>query len=212
MSRGGSKITRNSFDFASGERVSWLDEFAENINKASKTAVEVARYRNELSLQDQINSVVSRQPTHATVEDVVQEYHERTGLADYLKAKAEEPPKADKVAFSLGEYGELLKDFPKRDAVMSFAKNKVETSYGQTSIPHIQNEIITQFGSEGLQPEDVENEQMEQFISDLITAAQKETPAADLGSVDLGKGVGLDLDDVDEDNNDFYKPLMPNTD
>lgn len=211
MSRGGSKITKNSFDFAGGERVSWLDEFAENIDKASKTAVEVARYRNELSLQDQINSVVSRQPTHATVADVVQEYHERTGLADYLKAKAEEG-KADKVAFSLSDHSGVFDDNPARDKIMDFAKNKVDTSYGQTSVPHIQNEILTQFGCEGLQPQDVENEKVARFISDLITAAQKETPEADLASADLGKGVGLDLDDVDEDNNDFYKPLMPNTD
>lgn len=210
MSRGGSKITRNSFDFAPGERVSWLDEFAENINKASTTAVEVARYRNELSLQDQINSVISRQPTHATVEDVVQEYRERTGLADYLKAKSGKP-EVDKVAFSLSEY-DVFDNNPARDKIMEFAKNKVDTNYGQTSVPHIQDEILTQFASDGLQPEDVENEKVAKFISDLIAAAQKETPPADLGSPDLGKGVGLDLDDVDEDNNDFYKPLMPNSD
>lgn len=216
MSRGGSRITKNSFDFARSERVSWLDEFAENINRASsKTAVEVARYRNELSLQDQINSVVSRQPRHATVADVVREYQERTGLADYLNAKAEEKSKADKVAFTMSDSDsdEVFKDFPKiRDNIISFIKNKVDTSRGQTKVPHIQYEILAQFGGDGLQPADVENETVARFISDLMIAAQKESPpAADRGITNLGLDVGLDLN-PDEDNNDFYKPLMPNKD
>ena len=211
MSRGGSKITKNSFDFARGERVSWLDEFANDIEKASKTAVEVARYRNELSLQDQINSIVSRQPHHVTVADLVQEYHERTGLADYLKAQKSND-ESDKVAFSLNDDGEAFDGHPLRDKIKNFAKNKIDTSYGQVSVPHIQDELLTQFCSDGLKAADVENEKVAKFISSLISAAQKETASADIGSVDLGKGVGLDLDDDNEANNDFYHNLMPASD
>ena len=207
MSRGGFKIVRNSFDFASSERVSWLDEFAENIDKASQNVVEVGRYRNELSLQDQINSIVSRQPASSTVAEKIQEYHKRTGLADYLKAKAVEKP--DKVAFSLNEHNDVFDNNPARDKIIDFTKNKIDSSYGQTSIPNIQNEILAQFSSEGLLSQDVENEKVAKFISDLIAAAQQEHPTTDVNSAELGKDVGLDLSDVSEDNNDFYKPLLP---
>ncbi len=209
MSRGGSKITKNSFDFARGERVSWLDELADRIDTASKTAVEVARHRNELSLRDEITSIISRKPTHATVADKVQDYHERTGLADYLKANRGEP---DKVA-SLECSDQVFVAHPGIcDKVKEFARNKVETSYGQTSIPHIQNEILAQFGSDGLQPQDVENKTVAKFISDLISDTIQKNPPANLSSIDLGRNVGLDLNDCEEDNNDFYKPLLPNTD
>jgi len=211
MSRSGFKTAIGSPNVIINKRISWLDEFAENIHTASKTAVEVARYRNELSLHDQINSIVSRQPTHATVADVVQEYHERTGLTKYLEMKRAEDNKLDKVAFSMGNYSDLLKDFPTiRDDVMNFAKNKIDTNYGQTSVPNIQSEILMQFRE--LQPQDVENEKMAKFISDLITKAQLETPSATFNSTNLGKDVGLNLDDAKEDNTDFYKPLLPNVD
>lgn len=207
MSRGGFKITKNSFDFARSERVSWLDEFADKINNASKTAVDVARYRNELSIHDQINSIVSRQPV-STVEDLVKEYRERTGLAEYLKAQ--DQGAADKTASSNSE---VFSDYPElRDQIINFAKNKIETSHGQTSVPHIQSEIMAQFSGNGLLAQDVEGEEVIKLISDLISEVQKQTPTTDISSVDVGAGVGLDLDDNDEENTDFYHSLMPCTD
>ena len=214
MSRGGYKINRSAHDYVRSERVSWLDQFAETIDKASKTAVEVARERDFISLHDQINSIVSRKPAYATVEDVVEDYQKRTGLVDYLKAQSNPGETSDKVAFSLSQYDDVFAEYPAiRDKIMSFAKNKVSTSYGQVSVPAIQREIFTQFASDGLQPQDVDNEEVAKFISDLITEAQRETPPSDLSSVELGKGVGvIDVDEDDEENNDFYRGLMPNTD
>jgi len=211
MSRNGYKINRNSFDYARSERVSWIDEFANNIEKASKTAVEVARERDQVSLHQQISSIVSRKPAHATVEDLVKSYHERTGLSKYLEAKME---KADKVAFSLKDYDDIFEKYPGiRDAMIGFAKNKINTSYGQCSVPHIQDELKSQFASEGIQSQDIECEKVAKFISDLITAAQKETPATDISSQELGKGVGVvDVDSNNDDNTDFYQSFMAATD
>jgi phage major head subunit gpT-like protein len=104
------------------------------------------------------------------------------------------------------KYADVLADYPEiREAVMNFVKQKIKSDYGQVTVPHIQNEVLTQFKKD-LNDEDVEA--MADLISELILAAQQETPATELGSVDMGKNVGLDLTDVEGDNTDFYKPFM----
>jgi hypothetical protein len=74
----------------------WMEEFAEKMalneqlkKVASKTAVEVARERNQNqpSVFEMMSSIVSAQkPKYSSVEEAVRDYQHRTGLADYLKS------------------------------------------------------------------------------------------------------------------------------
>ena len=88
----------------------------------------------------------------------------------------------------------------------------IANDYGQVTVPGIQDEILSQYGSAGIQPQDIENKRVAEFISDLITAEQRQTPSTDLSVEDIGKGVGIiDVEDNDEANTDFYHGLMPNS-
>jgi len=76
----------------------WLEQFAEKqlLKEATvttkKTAVEVARQRCEKqpSIFELMSSIVSgAKPKFSSVEEVVADYQEKTGLGDYLKRKSE---------------------------------------------------------------------------------------------------------------------------
>jgi hypothetical protein len=78
----------------------WIDLLATKIridsekiaSAASKTAVEVARERNhQPSIYEMMSAIVSGQkPKYSSVEEAVQDYQRRTGLADYLKRAGDE--------------------------------------------------------------------------------------------------------------------------
>ena len=99
------KIDTSSYEYAKSDRVSWLDEFADNVDQATqktaviqterptwldafadniagKSAVEVARERSQSSTYDDISNIFSQS---VTVESKVKELQERIGLTDYLK-------------------------------------------------------------------------------------------------------------------------------
>lgn len=67
----------------------WLELFAANqAKKEPKTAVEVARNRTTPSIYDQMNAIIGgkvNSPKFSSVEDVVADYQNRTGLTEYLK-------------------------------------------------------------------------------------------------------------------------------
>jgi len=73
----------------------WIDLLATKIridsekiaSASSKTAVEVARERNhQPSIYEMMSAIVSGQkPKYSSVEEAVQDYQRRTGLAEYLK-------------------------------------------------------------------------------------------------------------------------------
>lgn len=199
------KINRHSYDFAKSERVNWLDRFADSIEQASQlTAVEVARYRNQLSIHEQINSIISRVPSssYATVEDAVVDMQKRTGLSEYLNRISSE--KTNKVASS-DVFPNL--DAELKDAIISFCKNKIATHRGQITVPAMQHEILETFS---IQPDDVNNEPVARFISDLILKEQKANPAHNDFNTQLGLGVGRDdVESSDPENTDFFKGMLP---
>jgi len=76
----------------------WLDSFARQLAvKESKTAVEVARERNQQSIYQQMSALISN-PTgsskFSSVDEIVEDYQNRTGLSEYLK-KIQSAPKKD---------------------------------------------------------------------------------------------------------------------
>lgn len=210
MSRGGFKINRNSDEYASSERVSWIDQFADNIHKASKTAVEVARERSEVSLHDQISSVMSNKPAHSSVESLVKELQDRTGLSEYLK-RAAANPEGRKITADM-DYDSIfakVKQSVKED-IINYCKNTIATHRGQITVPAIQYDILAQFKGEGIQPQDVDEDSVARCISQLISEELMKHPPADLRSEQLGSGVGvLDVEENDEDNSDIFSGLMP---
>ncbi|HVI40981.1 MAG TPA: hypothetical protein VM577_09995 [Anaerovoracaceae bacterium] len=213
MSRGGFKITRSDYyETDPGDKIDWLDRFAQDFEKKEskqepKSAVEVARLRNYQSIADQISAIVGGNPRHSSVETAVQDYQERTGLKEYLKRQSSPQDSAKKTA-NVQAFQNL--DPRVRDNIINFIKNRIETHRGLVPLPAIQEEILSTFRNEGLQPQDVNNDEVAKLISQAIIDERQKNPESDMNNVNLGRGVGVkDMDDDDGSNSDFFRGLLP---
>ena len=227
MSRG-FKINRHSYDYAASERVDWLDSFADKIEEASQTtAVEVARQRSQVTMHDQISSIMmggTPSSSYATVDDAVRDMQERTGLGEYLK-RVSNKLKADKTASEIASEidGKLeecdnlaensaFKDLsPKlKESIINYCMNKISTHRGQVTVPDVQHDVLMTFKSSGLQPQDVNCEPVARLISGMILKEQQTSPAKDENNLNMGLGVGRDdIDPNDSDNQDWMKLMTP---
>lgn len=200
-----SKIIRNNHEYVRSERVNWLDEFADNLAKQSaRSAVEVARERaSQMSIYDQIHSIVDR-PTYRTVEGVVQDYQERTGLVNYLQqvlADQKEQKKTASDTPSLDRLGPQLKN-----DILSFVHNIITTHHGFINIPTVQYEILTNFAQKGVNQDDIYTEDVMQKISQMIAAERAQHPTVE--NIDqLGRNVGLQDGSEENENDDFMSSV-----
>lgn len=204
MSRGGPKITRSDYyEISPSTSVNWLDRFAQGLqNQEAKTAVEVARQQ---SMFDQINSIVGNKPAHATVESKVQDLQERTGLKAFLQRSsiASGNPKLAQAALFPSVSDEL------RNKIFSFIRNLVETHRGLVPVPAVQEEILNTFRLQGLQASDVNSPEVAKFVSDTILEVRQKNPSTESNVSELGRGVGVIMNDEDGSNSDFFKGLLP---
>lgn len=200
------KINRNAYDYIRSERVDWLDQFADNINKASKTAVEVARERNEQSIHDQIHSIMNNK-SGRTVDSVVKDMQERVGLKAYLQSLSKENSKVAQVSRLFPELGNDLED-----SIKSFIDNNVATHHGQTTVPAVQHELLSIFKNSGLHQDHLDSQPVVEYINKVIAREQGLRPSQ-APAMDLGKGVGVvDVDAEDPENTDFMHHMMPVSD
>ena len=216
MSRG-FKITRSDYsDKDTSDRVSWLDDFARNIEKISnepKSAVEVARNRNQQSLLDQISQIVSKKTiTTRSVENAVQELQDRIGLKDYLKrvsASNEQKSKEENQKIRLED---IFKNLPSNliETISHFIYNTIEhTHHGNIQVPAIVESVRSNF--KDVQPHDVNDTRFEKYVSDVITDSKKRNPTHKDINHNIGKGVGLDSNTTtDTSNSNFFAGIMPN--
>lgn len=211
MSRGGLKISRTNFgETGTGDRVDWLDSFAQKVNqigKNSQNAVEAARSRDHSNFNDQINSIISRQFKPRTVEEVVNHYQDKIGLKEWLRRSA-----AAEAAMKTGEG--LPENFNKFspaliEDIKNFVRNKIETHHGNIQVPAVVEEVVHTFRQSGISPQDVNEPGFEKFISDCIVAAKKNNPLANEHNVNLGRGVGIDSNNIDSANYDMFEGLSP---
>lgn len=216
-SRGGIKITKVTMNKNSGDRVDWLDAFAdglESISKSPLTAVEQARARNEQSLLDQISNIMSRKVINlSSVEDKVQEYQDKTGLKEYIRRMSVKEQERKKIAQeeSVGELPENFNKFSDKikEDIKTFIRNKCETHHGNIQVPALVEEVSRTFRQVGIQPQDVNDMYFEKFVSDQIAKAKKQNQSYDEHHANLGLGVGVDNDHIDSANLDIFQGLTP---
>lgn len=185
----------------------WLDELAVNLEKQSKTAVEVVRERN-ISLYEQLSGLIGGGPinSHKTVASKVNEYQDKIGLKEYLKTLSKDKVKtAQEVASSDGQ---ILPAYPTalRDKILVFLENKIKSSKGFISLPALRTEILELFRNEGVKPEEINDPDLAKFIHTQLMNERSKHPEPPV-SQNLGKDVGLDLEE--SDNSDFFAGLMP---
>lgn len=212
MSRGGFKINRSDYsEIDRGDKVDWLEDFAKNLqaknNQPPKSAVEVARQRDQ-SFYEQISSIVGNKPATNSVEGVVREMQERTGLREYLRRHSSSE--------STSKFGQQVSNDvfahldPKlKESILALIKNKAKTSHGLTSVPAIQHDILSIFQNQGIQPQDVNTPEVAKLISDFLKEETSQNQAEAFDN-NIGQGVGVvDVEDDDHSNSDFFKGLLP---
>ena len=200
------KINKNSgYEFSSGERVGWLDRFADGLDQ--KSAVEVARERSQRSIYEQITSIVSGNKTFASVDDKVKDLQERAGLTEYLRRISQEKY-TTKVAAN--EFDDVLGCDPElKERIASFCKNKIKTFRGHISVPAMQAEINSAFT--GVQAHEINDARVATILNAMIEEEKSNNPTAAVNDQNLGLGVGVTLEDDDGSNDDFFSALMPNS-
>jgi hypothetical protein len=192
------QISRSHYEESKGERVNWLDQFAEAFSKTSVQPYE----KEEIPLSKLQNQVLGRGVYGKTVESVVKEYNDKIGLNEYLKTISQR-----KVASSAEEiFPEVDKNL--RDKIINFIRNNVETHRGKISVPAIQYDVLNTFKNNGITDTDVNEPGVASFISEVIAYEDGKNQRFD-NSVDLGRGVGIEIDR--NDNADALKGLMPAT-
>jgi hypothetical protein len=201
MSRCGFKINNSSYEYSRGERVNWLDAFADNYAKTEgESAVDVARKRSQMSVHDQISAIVGN--SGHTVESKVKEMQERMGLTEYLKRMASEKDDSVKVVV-FAQFGLKM-----CDDIINFCKNKISSHRGQIAIPALQHDLLQMFKQHGVREQDVDNDDVANYLNKLIVSELQLHPAEHTGNEQLGK----EETDMTEDGAvDFFKGLTPTT-
>lgn len=211
MSRGGFKIQKVEEEQLSGDRIDWLDSFAQKIENVSnatnasvpRTAVEVARRRNYQSIIDQISSIVGGKAQPNAVEAKVREMQDRTGLNEWLKRQAQ-------VESSLPEDPNLFGKVPEsvKEDIKNFIWNLISTHHGNIQVPAVVEEVSRIFKSKGVTHQDVNDMAFEKYISDQIVKAKKNEPMAEEHNTNIGRGLGVEKE-VDPESGDAFSGLNP---
>lgn len=225
MSRGFKIIRSDFFERERSDRVDWLDSFARKIEQISnhpQTAVEAARSRDQQSIVDMIGSIMNgRQHSNgaSTVESVVQDMQERTGLAEYLRRVKSSKDSVEKIAQEVHSEGQKISndlpdsfsDLPEktREDVKNYINNLVETHHGNIHVPAVVESVIQTFRLQGVGPKHINEMTFEKYISDQIMSQKQKNPSAEEHNTNLGKGIGIDTNDVDTSNTDMFEGLMP---
>lgn len=185
----------------------WLDRFAAELG----TVVEQARERNsQHSLHDQINSVVNNMPLR-TVDSLVQDMQERTGLSQYLKnisakervnKRTLEAIAAD-LTKSAEEYSDVPKLFQDIPETKSFIDNMVKGSHGTIAIEAVIESLKECYAKDSdFDMVKVEDDAVREYINSQLASHKQED--RDHNDANIGTPEITTDDENDPDNTDMF--------
>lgn len=221
---------RDEFMGSASSTPSWLEEFAVQWEKkAATTAVDEARKRQaDADYYSQINSIVGGKRKHATVDSIVQEYQELTGLKQYLKTLAEQNTAISGniksaqlheasnstvinnsvVMISVDENEGLPEDLSDdvKEKIKTFIKNKINSYNGYVSIPAIQDDLLKTLKNDGLEAHHVYDSKLAKLIGNQL----QEYKMHHHKPVDSGANLGRAIIEIKDDgsNEDFLHSLQ----
>jgi len=218
---------RDDFSINSSSSPSWLEDFAAEYDKKVKeTAVDAARQRQaDSDYYSQISAIVSGKKKHATVDSIVKEYQELTGLSQYLKTLAEKENHDSKVKtaqlhephdstlinnsvvmINVGEDAlpDTLSDNLK-NKIKDFTNNKINSYHGFVSIPAIQHDLLKSLAKDGLEAYHVYDSSMTKFLGNCLSDYLKNHPKPVNNDRSLGTAI-IEIED-DGSNKDFLHSL-----
>lgn len=180
-----------------GSAPSWLNDFAASLHKTSVQSADADR-----SMFDQISEILGGPKSrYATVDEAVQDFQKRTGLAQYLQMCEAEQAEVTKVA-GIGELadmndadGKLPKLLEEHPEIQSFIENFVRDRKGFIHGPAVIESIRIIFRNENFSSDELEDKYLRKYISDRIMDEkskheEKAPPVGDLGKLDYSAHSG----------------------
>ena len=156
----------------------WLNDFANKVvqNPHLYSSATSSIYEKILDTLQGNNS--------KTVQAVVDEYVQATGLSVYLKTVAENKTKnaSEEIEFLTKVSPEL------KNKIINFVNNRADSFKGYTPTLSIQEEVFSAFQSNGLDVTDVYESGFQNYVSNLLEAKRLEFPSkndySNLGKID----------------------------
>ena len=136
----------------------------------------------------------------AAVEDMIT----RTGLQSYLQNISAQKIQNKKTA-NHNFFPSIQQNV--RENIFHFIDNKISDSHGKIPITVLQDELLSTFRNNGIQPEDIYSEDLARYINQSLVAEQIKNPIHESSDPNLGKN----LQEMDDDgtNDDFFRGLNP---
>ena len=186
------KVSHSETD-SSQEKVSnWLTSFVSQMQNKI-TAIEAAKQRDKEAqdYNNQIRTMLGSKPRFATVEDVVKDYAEKTGLNIYINKvkEAEIKKKLNKSANVPAALKNTQHDVEKYILSLIQSKNGVSVQ-----VTPIQFSLVSMLK---LKTEDVFNKETADYIKDLIDKNSKQLDRQDISGA-LGKAEKNPLNNHDD--------------
>jgi hypothetical protein len=190
----------------------WLKQFEKSLQKGA------VQPRKQQSLFDQINSIMNTNSKYNSVEAVVDDMKERSGLTAYLKkAKVEsDSPKletiknasktSDKSSDKKDKMPVVIKKFP---SILDTLKNCINDSKGNLSIPAIIERVHSIHHNDVSDSKDWDDDDLMYLVSQLNLEAKSNNPTNYEDSTNLGKHDSNSNQEIDPSNTDAFFALNP---
>ncbi len=195
-----------------------LSDFFQNLT----TNIQKSLQTKQSNIYEEVYHMMGQTPPgkkYTSVEQAVADFRKRTGLEEHLKqirAQQKKEKEQEKTSSALKSAQdnkslpfEVLQNVKPtlKDNILRFIQNKVRSSRGQTSIPAVQEAILSTFRSDGVKPQEIYDQSLAKFINLEIIAQQLIHPKNDFSSPSLGKEI--EVSDDDGMNSDFFYGLNP---
>lgn len=193
-----------------GKCPNWLNSFAKNYNK---TIVDETRERNSRhhSLHDQINSIVNNVPLR-TVDSVVKDMQERTGLAQHLHSISANESQSKQsslqsIASMINKKGDEYKDMPQLfqdiPETKSFIDNMAKGSHGTLAIEAIVESLKDCYSKNpDFEIAKAEDNAVRRYINEQLVSHRHDMK--DDNDANIGMPETLPDDTNDPDNTDMF--------
>jgi hypothetical protein len=168
---------------------SWFNDFISNLEKEA-----VKSKKEDYSLYQQINDVISGKSKYSNVEEAVKDMAKRTGLSDMLNKK---------------EAQEKKKVFDEIPELKIFVDNYVEDRPG-TSVDAVIHDLVKIRSIKEKLPENGDvPEEIKLYINDKIKERENKSHSKDHNDLQLGK-IDLSVDDGVGNTNNPFQGCEPN--
>lgn len=181
----------------------WLKQFEQKLQKSA------VQPRNNNSLFDQINTIMNGKSKYPSVQAVVDDMMQRSGVAAYIKtSEKEDKPQATKTAqVSQVKLPRVMEEKP---SIQKTLENIIKDSKGNMSVPTIISRLHSLHANDIADDSAWEDDDLVRFVSKYNLRAKADNPANYENFDNLGQRDRSSANsEIDSANTDAFTALMP---